>query len=150
MVHCTVVGDSALGIGTRSEPSRGRPAGQRSRRTAPKSRDLRRAQWAERAADRSKPGGARTAPGPMPFRAVQLPRSTAPVGAVVAPAALDCGIGRRGVIAATITGGVMLSGGTDAPGYQPQTVTHTRGTTEISTEPIAVAAVGAADAQAAL
>jgi ABC-type Fe3+-hydroxamate transport system substrate-binding protein len=41
-------------------------------------------------------------------------------------------------------------GGGSAPGHQPQTLTHANGTTEIKSEPHAVAALGPGDAQAVL
>ena len=54
------------------------------------------------------------------------------------------------LVAAAVTVGVVLWGGDSAPGYQPQTLTHANGTTEVKTEPRAVAAVGPGDAQVVL
>ncbi|MDA2893365.1 serine/threonine-protein kinase [Mycolicibacterium sp. BiH015] len=54
------------------------------------------------------------------------------------------------VVASGVTAGVVFSGGEPAPGFAPQTFSHSRGVTEITTEPHAVAALGPGDAQAIL
>ncbi|MDG4667927.1 serine/threonine-protein kinase [Mycobacterium sp. 236(2023)] len=54
------------------------------------------------------------------------------------------------VIGSAAIAGVVLSGGEPAPGYPAQTFTHSRGVTEITAEPRAVAALGPGDAQAVL
>lgn len=53
------------------------------------------------------------------------------------------------VIVAVVTG-VLLTGGSDQPGYQSQTFTHVHGTTTVSSAPTAVAALGAGDGDAVL
>jgi ABC-type Fe3+-hydroxamate transport system substrate-binding protein len=56
--------------------------------------------------------------------------------------------GRSNGAAQTV--GIVGWSGDSPTGYQPQTLTHAHGTTEIKPEPRAVAAVGTGDAQAAL
>ena len=78
------------------------------------------------------------------------PRRRAAAGTQVAAPALDRSGLAAVLVAAAVTVGVVLWGGDSAPGYQPQTLTHANGTTEVKTEPRAVAAVGPGDAQAVL
>ena len=78
------------------------------------------------------------------------PRRRAAVGTQVAAPALDRSGLAAVLVAAAVTVGVVLWGGGSAPGHQPQTLTHANGTTEIKSEPHAVAAVEPGDAQAVL
>jgi serine/threonine-protein kinase len=54
------------------------------------------------------------------------------------------------LVAAAATVGVVAWGGDSPPAYQPQTLAHANGSTEIKTQPHAVAALGPGDAQAVL
>jgi serine/threonine-protein kinase len=54
------------------------------------------------------------------------------------------------LVAAAATVGIVAWGRDSPPTYQPQTLAHANGTTDIKTEPHAVAALGPGDAQAVL
>lgn len=100
-------------------------------------------------------------PPPIPSeRSPEQPRPMAPPQHFRPPPKPDTGRRRRrGWIAAAIAGVVLIAAGSIAavmwrggssPGYQPQSFSHVHGTTQISAEPHAVAAVGPGDGDAVL